>query len=288
MKKYILRELGKLKSQGGQVLPLVLIMLVIGALFLVPSVSYVATHVRTGEVLEKHVRGMYAAQAGIEDAISKIKAGSIVTPYTLSNPVNNMSVNYEINTITDFEGEKVGVHWDWLTVNKTNVPSGDGTYTYTVTFQVCADSANDKNIKIEMIWLALPQGLHYIGPTTGDIPLTDDELTITGDPTTGEYLQWDLKHDTYSMQAKKGTCVQASIQLILDVAEGFEGTDFTDMTGFSVIKVLSSDIGYIFDSIPYAITSKAYQDGVLVATIECGILKAQDGSISTEYWQLSP
>jgi len=61
-----------IKGQKGQVLPIVLILLVLGGLLIVPTLNYASTSLKVGQMHEQKMAALYAADAGIEDAINKI------------------------------------------------------------------------------------------------------------------------------------------------------------------------------------------------------------------------
>jgi hypothetical protein len=63
----------KLKNEKGQVLPLVLILLVLGATLLAGSLTYAATTVNTSGISVTNMEQFYAADAGAKDAIWRFK-----------------------------------------------------------------------------------------------------------------------------------------------------------------------------------------------------------------------
>ena len=56
------------RGESGQALLLALVMLLLGSLLIAPSLSYSATSLKTGKIVEEKMKGIYAADAGIEDA----------------------------------------------------------------------------------------------------------------------------------------------------------------------------------------------------------------------------
>ncbi|HEX9896631.1 MAG TPA: Ig domain-containing protein [Dehalococcoidales bacterium] len=81
MKKLLKRIL---KEQGGQVLPLVLVMLVIGSTIVAGSLAYAATSVRVGhDSLAKHEQ-YYAAEAGAKDSVWRFKHDYYTTTANVS------------------------------------------------------------------------------------------------------------------------------------------------------------------------------------------------------------
>ena len=62
-----------LSGESGQALVLVLTMLVLGSLVIIPVLGHVGTALKTGAVYEVKTEKLYAADAGVEDAIWQIK-----------------------------------------------------------------------------------------------------------------------------------------------------------------------------------------------------------------------
>jgi hypothetical protein len=104
-RKIVVKRL--IKDEKGQALVMVLILMLIGGLISGPLLSYMGTGFSTGEVYEKRTVELYAADAGVEDAVWKIQQGEVALcpgdptyDYTISD-VNGKSVDV---TITSFDG----------------------------------------------------------------------------------------------------------------------------------------------------------------------------------------
>ena len=80
-----------ISSEKGQVLPLVLALLVFGGLVIAPSLSYAATSLNSSRMLEERMNGVYAADAGVEDALWCLRNG-ISPSEQLSENINQMQV----------------------------------------------------------------------------------------------------------------------------------------------------------------------------------------------------
>jgi len=90
----------KLKSESGQALPMALIMLVLGGLLVVPTLSFMTTNLNANRIIEEKTEGISAADAGIQDALWKL--GNDVDPfpggissYDLAETLNGMTVTVE-------------------------------------------------------------------------------------------------------------------------------------------------------------------------------------------------
>jgi len=100
--KTIVKRLAR--DEKGASLVMVLILLLISGLIIGPLLSYMGTGLITGEVYERRTAELYAADAGVEDAIWKIQhpgeAGYL--PCSPGNPPR-------VYTITDINGKSVQV-----------------------------------------------------------------------------------------------------------------------------------------------------------------------------------
>ena len=87
------------RGQGGNVLVMVLILLVVGSLILAPLLGLMGTGVMAGEIYENKTAELYAADAGVEDAIWQIQNDVPDSyPYVYPEPlvINDKSVNITV------------------------------------------------------------------------------------------------------------------------------------------------------------------------------------------------
>jgi hypothetical protein len=108
-----------IRNEKGSVLPLVLILLVVGGLILTPLLGLMGTGLMSGQVYEKKTDELYAADAGVEDAIWKIVKNVDELP---ESSCGNESWTYNYSILADVNGKNVTVIIDY---------SGD--YTHLVT-----------------------------------------------------------------------------------------------------------------------------------------------------------
>jgi len=66
-----------IRDEKGQTLVLALILLVVGGLIITPLLAYMSTGLITGEVYERRMDELYAADAGVEDAIWRIQSNNL-------------------------------------------------------------------------------------------------------------------------------------------------------------------------------------------------------------------
>jgi len=171
MAKIMKRDLNKLiKGERGLALPLVLVLLLLGGLIIAPLLGYMTTGLKAGEVHEESMERLYAADAGVEDALYQIIHNNPLLPVDLGdswsyyledaagNPIyiNGNSVHVEIKAESDLmtflENMELGltdpgVHQEWATIGDNTTV---GQYTITVTYN---GSAANKFIDGVGAWL---------------------------------------------------------------------------------------------------------------------------------------
>ncbi len=97
--KKILNKL--IKGERGQALILVLILLLVGGLIIAPLLGYMSTGLIVGkEVYEKRMAELYAADAGVEDALHKIITKNELLKLLPGSPSGNWTYNLA-NKIND-------------------------------------------------------------------------------------------------------------------------------------------------------------------------------------------
>jgi len=287
------RRLSKvIKSESGQALPIVLVLLVLGGLLVAPCLSYAATSLNSGGVIEKNTKGLYAADAGIEDALWKLK-----TPDSYSYPyhyeladVNGLSVTVLIDQITTLWGIVVGTpgrHFDWLEVDGSMAYNeGLSVYVYTVT----VTNKSNSTVKISELFVKLPPNFEYItGPTGGDLtPDTTDDPEVQGDPDTGITLVWDFPTPHPSIAGapdpENGVYTTASHTFQLNGPPGYSGDD-----GYAWVVATDVDIGCVGEANAFKITAKAKEGDTTVITVKAGVLRDNvTGELLVSCWEINP
>jgi hypothetical protein len=95
--KTIMKE--AIGNEKGNVLIMVLVLLVVGGLILAPLLGLMGTGVMAGQVYEKNTHELYAADAGVEDAVWKIENDVLDSyPYEYPEPllINDKSLNITV------------------------------------------------------------------------------------------------------------------------------------------------------------------------------------------------
>jgi hypothetical protein len=88
-----------MREEKGRVFVMVLVLLVVGGLVLTPLLGLMSTGLVSGQVYEKNTDELYAADAGVEDAIRKIEKDLLDSyPYEYPEPlvVNDKGVNVTV------------------------------------------------------------------------------------------------------------------------------------------------------------------------------------------------
>lgn len=164
-------------------MPIVLILLVIGGLLIVPTLNYASTSLKGHQVVETKTKGIYANDAGVEDALHQLKytESGPDSSYNLGETVNTMQVS--VNSTKGqhyvlYYGELIvesGKHNEYLLVNgDMEWDEGHGAYKYTITVIVTKKmpGAGEK-IFLQEVGAKLPLGFTYESESAS---LFDDNL----------------------------------------------------------------------------------------------------------------
>ena len=115
---------GLIRDEKGQAMVLALIMLLIGGLVSAPLLSHMGTGIVAGEVYEVKTAELYAADAGVEDAVWNIQHPEEADlPSSCGDPTRSYNITNAIN------GKKVDVTITWvnnLTYRVVSTATGDG------------------------------------------------------------------------------------------------------------------------------------------------------------------
>lgn len=267
------------KREDGNVLPIVMVVMVLGSLFIVPSLGYISTSFSAGEMMEEKMRGLYAAEAGAEDALWRLKYECPETfphSYQLTD-LNGMTVDVVIDIVATIAGTDVGssgTHDEYLLIEKS-VTYDSGTYYYTLT----ATNSGTGNVKVEMILIDLSPDLQYVTGSTGGDLCSGDPL-VAGNPDTGITLVWEFI-------PPNPTIPESSTRV-----HTFELTgppDVPDVEGHACVRATRQDVGTVWDveSRPFSVTAEARDaSSDVVATIRTGLWEGSGMTISC--WQVNP
>ena len=150
-----------IRDEKGQALVMVLILLLIGGLITGPLLSYMGTGLNTGEVYERRTVELYAADAGVEDAVWKIQNKDGYLPCSPSSPPRNY-------TITDVNGKSVAV----------NITSEYSVDEITFTYRVVSTSTGDgSGTEIEAYIVGVSKYGDYAG-LLGQVLTSQGEINL--------------------------------------------------------------------------------------------------------------
>ncbi len=301
MKKTLNKLIGK---EQGQALIFALIMLAVGCLIVVPLLAFMSTGLSAGQIYEQKMEGLYAADAGVEDALWKIlnvPPDNYLDPYQLTD-VNEMSVTVVIEEVTTFYGVELGggVHY-WIVELESELilidvppdPDYRGDYTYRLTLT----NKHNKNIGIDEIKISFstdldcPVGYQVDGLYNGDGVVlqkgnfTDGVLTVTesGD---NQILTWDFdpgetKIDGNPSADPNDPETWVTVSCIFQLV-GFD--DAPKISNFIFVAV-SEDIGAVWEFKPIRITATAQAEDESTVVVEAVVLESS-GAVLVYSWQI--
>ncbi len=103
-------------DQRGQALPMALILLIVGGLVIVPLLNFIAGNMKASQVIEDKVYDFYAADAGAEDGLWKVRYDYL--PDWLMGDWTEETYSHEPYSYTMYDNDNPG---DIITVNQRQV-----------------------------------------------------------------------------------------------------------------------------------------------------------------------
>ena len=213
-------------EETGMALILVLVLMVVGCLTILPALAHIGSALKTSKIYEDKTDMMYAADAGIEDAIWQIKydmldwtfAGqnydiynyNTTWTYELDNTVNDLSVNVSIENVwipsnVTLSGlgltaaQARSIMERSITDNTTNRLITTGTNTETVgEYRIKIDfypfAGNEEALTVDSIGIWLPHGFTYAGGCNLNsfAGSSGKYAESTADHSGGQVVVWDF------------------------------------------------------------------------------------------------
>lgn len=212
-----------LRKEAGQTLPMALLLMLLGAMAIIPTLSLAATNLKATSSVNQHTRELYAADAGINNALWYLQSDNrtqIINPtlqwptsgitYLLKDKQTGETVNskdVQVNITTPWllkslpgytpwldtqpaPGTPYNANNNWTLISALNI-SDNTTYVIQVSTTASATTSLD-NISV---WM--PQGYTYV-PTTAKI----NGVKIGGPGTNYQYVK-----DYTSTQSWRGGTV---------------------------------------------------------------------------------
>ena len=195
MAKLLKRIIG---NQEGQALPAVLALLVLGGLTIAPMADYASTNLNSSRIINKSINGIYAAEAGIEDTLWRLK-NSLSPVAQLPQNINNMQVTIQtedMDTFTLYFGELIqaGTHSNYLSTDGEMVWDTEAQaykYTITVTWE---SNPGTPVIHLVEVGARLPEGYSYQNGSSALFAtnLSSAEPDVTSDTYGACMLNWEF------------------------------------------------------------------------------------------------
>lgn len=277
-----------IKGEKGQALPIVLAFLVLGGFVIGPLLNNVSTSINASRGIEENVRGIYAAEAGVEEALWSIR-NSVSPPEQLPEDINRM----QVDILTEDKGPytlayydiiiESASHADWIIVSGDMVPEGE-IYKYTITVSLDLEKTTS-TVHLEEVGVRLPVGYEYVADSAYDFEenLSRDEPSDTLDYAGAHMLGWELPPPRPEVTKTEPT----KTQIFYVDGEGEVQGDYT------WIKASESDVATVGEVTGnlYRITTTAtsLQDSEIEARIIADFIHDEGtGETRIIYWQVSP
>jgi len=183
-------------SEKGQALPIVLALLVLGGLTVASALGYATTSLNSSRMIREDVKGVYAADAGVEDTLWLL-ANGLSPSAQLTENINDMAVAIETEesgNYTLYLGEFIepAGHYDYLDVyGEMAWDAGTQTYDYTITVTWQSGSGYSV-IHLDEVGARLPMGYSYQPGSAANFAgnLSTDEPDETQDSIGAHLVNW--------------------------------------------------------------------------------------------------
>lgn len=284
-----------IKGETGQVLPAVLVLMLIGGLLIAPSLSYASTSLNAGQIFEKKVNGLYAADAGVEYALWYLKKFSSLPEELPEIVVNQMQVAID----TEDTGEEYTLYKGGFVSTGDKYYSlavygelDEETYQYTITV-AWQPASESQTISLGEVGVRLPLGYEYEPDSAfgfGD-NLSTGEPEDTLDGAGAHMLNWTFGTPSpYVTNPEKPNPVPERTQMFYVTGEGALEGDYTWVGTHGHVPI--GTVGEIVGKL-YRIKATAKQDNKTTATVEAdALVKVTEGETETEIrvilWQVNP
>jgi len=279
------------ESQQGQALIIVLALLALGGPLIVATISHAATSVNSVRTIERSVKALYAAEAGVKYGLLHLEPDI----YPLTENINQMEVTVQVETsnVTHllYFGELMrgGQHSNYLRVDGEIVWDEEVTppaykYTITVTWQ---SDPGEPEIHLREVGGRLPVGYGYQSESAADFAnnLSSEDPDELEDEEGAYMLSWDLRWRDPLPFVSATNPVQTQIFYITDITGEGDPADY-----YGWVLTNRRDVGEVSEitGVLYTITATAIcpESGETAAKIVSDVLKQED-TTDIISWQVS-
>lgn len=262
-----------------------------------PTLNHISTSLNAGRIVEKNVKGIYAAGAGVEDALWLLTEG-IEPPEELQPlPENVNQMEVEVGTLDKgiyalYFGEILEIteiHYDWLAVaGEMELTEEEDVYKYTITV-TWQPYPGEPDILLEDIGVRLPIGYSYQLGSAASFP--DDNLFTTEPDDVPDWagahmLNWELPHPPPDPRPMVTVDNQTAKQIFYVTGGEEQEGDYTWVKGSEGQSI--GEVGEATGTF-YSITSIATHPESGATTIVADVLVDDtDGEIAIVLWQINP
>jgi hypothetical protein len=235
------------------------------------------TQLRMNLSIENKVKGTYAAEAGVEEALWSFLHSQ--APPAQVNGVNGMNVslvtqNHGMFTIVLGEFVPTGVHYDYLRITSEVewVPSPVGKYKYTIEVRLNGGSTI---IHLASIGARLPDGYTYEDGSSDLFPgnLSDEEPDLYTDTDGNQMVNWEF--DTPLPSVTNGDPVAEQVFYLVPGSEPPVPTEGNYYAWVSANREDVSPVGEFTGNMYHIVaTATDVDDSTVTATITADVIIA--------------
>jgi len=296
------------KNESGQgALAIVIILLMLGAIILTPLLVFMSTGLKAGGVYESKLQEFYAADAGVEDGLWRIKNDqlsgydeytySTSYIYDLPGEINNENVHVNITNVwipKDITAPNNDTAKQIIEGTPGNPPkliitgglSGTSATAYQIKIIYNYGSEGPNALRVEKIGIWLPPGFHYAGNCSlaSDSDTAPYAVPATPQPyNSGEVVVWSFS----SLALYKFPPTTSGSPMVKSFTFTFTGP-YQQAPGAALSWIDTTGVGDIdytwdADSKPYRIESTAGSTTAEAYTIK-NELRKLGAAISGEYF----
>lgn len=274
-------------DEKGLSLPIILIVLLIGGLLIAPSLNYAGTCLRSVRSEKSIVKGIFAADAGIENAIWYLKSTPLPTSLPLPQNINGLAVtvqNVDKGSYVFYQGQYVYFnkkhdHPEWVIMSSTIAwDAGADAYKYTISLTKSENASGI--IRLENVGALLPGNYTYKAGSAASFPsnLSTEVPTHTLTGVGAHMVDWSLPPAGVKEIILEGTRTQ--IFYILGTG------DLADYCCWAA--AVRQDVGEVSELRGdfYQITATAKEGTTTIASVTADVMKNASGVFITS-WRIN-